>query len=173
MPDRYHPVLIVLHWLLALCLIGLLIAGSTILAPLQNTDPAKLLSFRLHIGLGLVTLFLMALRVAVRLTTRHPVPIDTGNVWLNRLAPATHWALYILAFTMALSGMTFARASGLPEAVFDGGTMPASFDHPARMVHTVASRLLMALIALHVCAALWHQYIRRDSIFARMALRRR
>ena len=173
MPDRYHPALVVLHWLLAFCLIGLLIAGSTILAPLPNTDPGKLMSFRLHMGLGLITLVLMLLRLAVRLTTRRPAPVDTGNALLNRLAPATHWALYVLAFAMALSGMAFSRASGLPDAVFGNGAMPASFDHPARVVHTVASRLLMLLIALHVAAALWHQFIRRDGLMSRMALRRR
>ncbi len=173
MPDRYHPALVVLHWLLAFCLIGLLIAGSTVLAPLPNTDPAKLISFRLHMGLGLITLLLMVLRLAVRLTTRRPAPADTGNAWLNRLAPATHWALYILAFTMALSGMVFSRASGLPDAVFGAGAMPASFDHSARTLHTIASRLLMALITLHIAAALWHQFIRRDGLMSRMALRRR
>lgn len=173
MPQRYHPILVVLHWLLAACLIGLLVAGSAVLAPLANDDPAKMISFRLHMGLGLVTLALMALRLITRLTTQHPPRIDTGNALINRLAPATHWALYILAFTMALSGMTFARASGLPDAVFGDGTMPAGFDHPARIVHGIASRLLMALIALHVVAALWHQYIRGDGIMARMWFGRR
>ncbi len=173
MPDRYHPALVVLHWLLAFCLIGLLVAGSTVLAPAANSDPGKLISFRMHMALGLVTLALMALRLALRLVTRRPPPVDSGNPWLNRLAPATHWALYVLAFAMALSGMAFARDSGLPDAVFGDGPMPPAFDHPGRTVHTIASRLLMALIALHVAAALWHQFIRRDGLMARMALRRR
>lgn len=168
MPSRYHPALVALHWALAFCLIGLLIAGSTMLAPLANDDPNKLLSFRLHMGLGLVTLFLLVLRLAVRLTTHTPPRIRTGNALVDRLGPLTHWALYILAFAMALSGMTFARASGLPDAVFGAGPMPDSFAHPARVVHGIASKLLMALIALHIAAALWHQFIRGDGIMARM-----
>lgn len=168
MPRRYHPVLVALHWILAFCLVGLLIAGVTVLEPLANDDPAKMVSFRLHMGLGIVTLFLMVLRLAVRLTTRQPPRIRTGNTLIDRTAPATHWALYILAFAMALSGMTFARASGLPDAVFGSGPMPPVFDHPARIVHGVASKLLMALIVLHVAAALWHQFIRRDGVMARI-----
>ncbi len=168
MPSRYHPALVALHWVLAFCLIGLLIAGSTILAPLANDDPGKLMSFRLHMALGLVTLFLLVLRVAVRLTTRTPPRLRTGNALIDRLGPLTHWALYILAFAMALSGMTFARASGLPDAVFGTGPMPESFAHPARAVHGIASRLLMAVIALHIAAALWHQFVRRDGIMTRM-----
>jgi len=168
MPRRYHPALVALHWALAVCLIGLLIAGSTLLAPLANDDPAKLMSFRLHMALGLVTLFLLVVRVAVRLTTRTPPRLRTGNALIDRLGPLTHWALYILAFAMALSGMTFARASGLPDAVFGAGPMPGSFEHPARAVHGIASTLLMALIALHIAAALWHQFARGDGIMARM-----
>lgn len=168
MPRRYHPVLVALHWILAFCLIGLLVAGVTMLAPLANDDPAKMMSFRMHMGLGFLTLFLMVLRLAVRLTTRQPARVSTGNPFFDRVAPLTHWALYILAFVMAISGMTFSRASGLPDAVFGSGAMPAVFDHPARMVHGLASKLLMALILLHVAAALWHQFIRRDGVMARI-----
>ena len=171
MPRRYHPALVVLHWLLAACLIGLLIAGSLILEPLANDDPAKLISFRLHMGLGLVTLFLMVLRLAVRLTTRQPALADTGSPLLDRLARANHWALYILAFVMAGSGIAFARASGLPDAVFGSGPMPPDFDGLlARQLHGIASKLLMALIALHIAAALWHQFVRRDGLMDRMRL---
>ncbi len=171
MPQRYHPVLVVLHWLLAAFLIGLLIAGTVLLAPVPNDDPAKLLSFRLHMGLGLLTFFLMVLRLAVRLTTRTPSPAVTGNAALDRLARANHWALYLLAFVMAGSGIAMARASGLPDAVFGDGPMPPDFaDYTARRVHGLASRLFMALIALHIAAALWHHFIRRDGILARMRL---
>lgn len=173
MPSRYNPLLVALHWITAFFLIGLLIAGSAVLAPLANDDPAKMLSFRLHMALGVTTLALLVLRLAVRLSTRRPAPVRTGNALIDRAAPLTHWALYILAFTMVLSGMTFARASGLPDAVFGAGAMPATFDHPARTVHGIASKLLMAFIALHVAAALWHQFIRRDGLMARMWFTRR
>ncbi|WP_209424915.1 cytochrome b/b6 domain-containing protein [Pararhodobacter sp. SW119] len=174
MPARYHPALVVLHWALAFCLIGLLFAGTVLLAPLANDDPAKMLSFRLHMGLGLVTLFLMLLRLAVRLSTRVPPPAETGNAVLDRLARLNHAALYLLAFVMAGSGITFARASGLPDAVFGSGPMPPDFaGHTARQVHGLASRLFMALIALHIVAALWHHFIRRDGLMARMGFGRR
>jgi cytochrome b561 len=169
MPSRYHPVLIALHWLIALCLFGLLIAGTVLLAPVPNEAPQKLLSFRLHMGLGIVTFFLMVLRLAVRMTTRVPDRAVTGNPALDLVARANHWALYLVAFVMAGSGIALARASGLPDAVFGDGPMPPDFaGYTARQVHGVASRLLMALIALHVAAALWHHFVRRDGLFTRM-----
>ena len=168
MPRRYHPALVALHWALAFCLIGLLIAGSTLLAPVANDDPAKLMSFRMHMALGGITLILLVARVIVRLATRTPPRLPTGNALLDRLAPLTHGLLYILPLAMIFSGIVFARASNLPDAVFGSGPMPESFTHPARAVHGIASTLLMALIALHIAAALWHQFFRRDGIMTRM-----
>lgn len=169
MPSRYHPLLVTLHWLLAIFIFGLLAAGTFVLAPTPNSDPGKLLSFQMHMGLGVTVLFLMVLRLAVRLTTRQPARAETGHPLLDRLARATHWALYAVAITMAASGMALSVASGLPDAVFGTGTLPADFsEYPARQVHGFLARALMALIALHVAAALWHQFIRGDGIFARI-----
>ena len=39
--SRYHPLLVVLHWLLALMIIGMLIAGFLVLDPMQNSNPAQ------------------------------------------------------------------------------------------------------------------------------------
>ncbi|TVS02534.1 MAG: cytochrome b [Rhodobacteraceae bacterium] len=169
MPRRYHPALITLHWLLALFLIGALIAGRFILTPQDNADPAKLISFTLHMGLGLTILALMLVRLGVRFSTAHPPRALTGQPLPDRLAPLTHWALYAVAIAMSVSGIVMSRQTGLPDAVFGDGPMPADFDDvPARAVHGVLSMLLMALIALHVAAALWHQFIRRDGLMARM-----
>ncbi|KPQ08206.1 MAG: cytochrome b561 CybB [Rhodobacteraceae bacterium HLUCCA12] len=168
MPSRYHPALVALHWILAFCVVGLLFAGTLVLDPLANDDPAKLISFRLHMGLGIVTLALMAVRLVLRLSTRTPPRARTGNAFLDRLGPLTHWALYGAVLAMAVSGLLFARDSGLPDAVFGTGPMPERFDHPGRAVHGIVASVLMALIALHVAAALWHQFLRRDGLMARM-----
>ena len=37
--SRYQPVLVALHWLLALMIIGLLCLGFFVLANMPNTDP--------------------------------------------------------------------------------------------------------------------------------------
>lgn len=169
MPRRYHPALVTLHWLLALFLIGALIAGRFVLTPQDNADPAKLISFTLHMGLGLTILALMLLRLGVRLATAHPPRVETGMALPDRLAPLIHWALYVVAIAMAVSGVVMSRQTGLPDAVFGDGPMPADFAGiPARAAHGALSLLLMALIALHVAAALWHQFIRGDGLMARM-----
>ena len=52
-----------------------------------------------------------------------------------------------------------------------GGALPPDFKAFAlRKVHGLLSRLAMALIALHVLAALYHQFILRDRLLPRMGL---
>jgi len=169
MPRRYHPLLVALHWIIALLILILLAVGMLSLAPTPNSDPAKIFSFRAHMALGLSVLVLMVVRLVVRLRTTHPARVESGNAALNRIAPAMHWALYVLALGMAVSGMALSAASGLPDAVFGDGSLPADFrDYGARRVHGLVSRLLGLLVVLHVLAALWHQFVRRDGLMARM-----
>jgi cytochrome b561 len=171
-PKRYHPALVTLHWLLAFFLIGALVAGKVVLEPLPNSAPDKLMSFRMHMGLGLTILVLMLVRLVIRLRSAHPAPADSGNALLNRIAPMMHWALYALAIAMSLSGMALSIGSGLGDAVWGNGIMPANFDGmPARAVHGILSGLLILAIVLHVAAALWHQFIRKDGLMRRMSWR--
>jgi hypothetical protein len=76
---------------------------------------------------------------------------------------------------MALSGLVMGLQAHLREVVFFGrGNVPDSFwIYPLRSVHYVFSRLLMALIGLHLCGALYHVFIRRDQLLRRMWFGRR
>jgi cytochrome b561 len=63
----------------------------------------------------------------------------------------------------------------LPWVVFlHEGALPADFwAFPVRYVHYGFSRLLMALIALHVAGALYHTLVLRDGLLKRMFFGRR
>jgi cytochrome b561 len=174
-PARYHPALVTLHWLLALMLLGMLGYGSLVFSAIPNSAPEKIDALRGHmIGGGLI-LVLTLLRLVVRLKTAHPPPASTGNAMLDRLAPAAHWALYGLVFVIAGSGIAMSVLAGLPGIVFGGvGALPVNFDAlPPRWVHGVVAKLLMLVIAAHVVAALYHQFVRRDSLLGRMGFGRR
>jgi cytochrome b561 len=68
-----------------------------------------------------------------------------------------------------------ALQTGLFDSVFLGhGSLPADFwAYPIRSVHYVASRILMALIAIHVAAAFYHALVLRDGLLGRMFFGRR
>jgi len=115
-------------------------------------------------------LALTLMRLLVRLKTDHPAPATTGNALLDRLAPATHWGLYLLVLLMAGSGAAMSVLAGLPGIVFGGmGSLPVNFDAlPPRAMHGIVATLLMLVIGLPIAAALYHQFIRRDGLLSRM-----
>ena len=173
--TRYHPLLVALHWLLAVLIIAALALGALVMAPMPNTDPMKLEALRSHLLGGSVILVLMLVRLAVRSRTSHPAPARTGSPILDRLAWASHRLFYVAVLGMAVSGLVMAVQSDLPSIVLGGGgSLPADFwIYPLRGVHYALSRLLMALIALHVAGALYHAIVLRDGLLKRMAFGRR
>jgi cytochrome b561 len=76
---------------------------------------------------------------------------------------------------MAVSGLIMALQAGLFEVAFLGhGNLPADlWVFPVRTVHYLASRILMALIAVHIVAALYHALVLRDGLLGRMFFGRR
>lgn len=173
--SRYHPLLVTLHWLLAVLIIAALALGALVMAPLPNDDPMKLEALRSHMVGGVLILLLMLVRLFVRARTRHPSAAPTGNPALDRLAWASHRLFYVAVLGMAGSGLFMALQTSLPAILFGGdGVLPADFwVFPIRTVHYLFSRLLMALIALHVAGALYHTLILKDGLLRRMFFGRR
>jgi cytochrome b561 len=159
-----------MHWLMALLLPIALLGGALVLVKIPNTDPMKIAALRQHFAGGILLLVLMLIRLFVRVSTAHPGQASTGSSILDRMGWLSHRLLYVLVVAQACSGLTMALQAGLPDVLFGGhGTLPADFwIFPVRSVHYVISRLLMALIALHVTAALYHTFILRDGLLRRM-----
>jgi cytochrome b561 len=168
--TRYQPLLVVMHWLLALMIIASLVLGALVLVKIPNTDPMKVDALRDHMGGGILLAVLMLVRLVVRIRTAHPARASTGSSAVDRVAWLSHRLLYVLALGQAGSGLYLALQAGLPDVVFGGrGSLPADFwVFPMRSVHFTISRLLMALIALHVVGALYHTFILRDGLLRRM-----
>lgn len=169
--KRYHPLLVSLHWILAL-MIGMgLIMGGNVLSATPNADPQKLLFLKIHMSAGMVILVLTLVRLLTRLLTEKPPAADTGNRALNILGAATHYVFYLIIIAMAGSGLAIANMAGLIDIVFgaSGTPLPESFDEFApRMAHGAISTLLTLLIAGHVAAFAYHQFVLEDKLFSRM-----
>ncbi len=168
---RYHPLLVALHWLVALLVIIALTFGSLRLTQLPNDSPEKLFALRAHMTIGLVVLLLMVVRLATRFFTTTPPPASTGSALADKLGVATHWSLYVLVFGMVGSGLATANMAGLPDIVFGGSGAPLPEDfrvYSPRIAHGIIATLIGLLLVLHVAAALFHQFVRRDSLFSRM-----
>ena len=65
--SRYHPALVVLHWLLALLIIAALALGALVMVKIPNSSPMKLEALRSHMSGGMAILVLMLIRLVIRM----------------------------------------------------------------------------------------------------------
>jgi cytochrome b561 len=82
--SRYHPLLVTLHWLLAVLIVAMMCVGFFMLATTPNTDSGKIGVLLWHMSGGMVILALMVVRFIVRLRTAKPSPVPTANTVRSR-----------------------------------------------------------------------------------------
>lgn len=161
-----------LHWVSALAVLALLAVGLWMTGlPLGLL---KLEVYAWHKWIGLAVLVLTAARLLWR--RRHPPPALPGTLpaWERGLARVAHWTLLVLLLLMPISGWLMNSAAGI--GLYWFGYLPVPDLVPRdpelfealRTVHRVLSRLLIAVVALHVGAVIHHDVLRRDGIFRRM-----
>jgi len=174
--SRYHPLLVTLHWVLAVFIAAALGLGMFLLKTIPNTSPDKPHALKAHMLGGITILALMATRFVVRLATAHPPRATAGSAGLDRVALASHYGFYLLVLFMAGTGLATAYLAGLFGIVLghSGAPLPETFlVFPTRVLHGYIAKVLVALIALHVAAAFYHQLVRKDGLLGRMAFGRR
>lgn len=167
----YAPLAILLHWTLAILVIGTIVLGWYIVS--LGRDPAAEHYVGWHQSIGLIIAALVLVRLAWRLTHK-PAPLP-GSVpgWQVKAANISHKLLYAAIVVMPLSGITASLLSkrGI---VFFGWALPRLFDPDRALArifyatHWVTAWILMTLLAVHVLAALKHLLIDRDGVFQRM-----
>lgn len=170
---RWGRVSQALHWLIALLILILGVVGLT-MGELPKT-PKYFWVYTAHKSLGITVLALVLFRLGWRLSAGAPEPVPGIPTWQERIAGATHWLMYVLMFTIPLSGWVYDSASGLrpfrwfglvdvPKLVApDPGTVAIS-----HAIHEYGFWLLIAVVLVHAGAALYHHFFQRDATLARM-----
>ena len=169
--ERYSGVAIAFHWLLAVMIIGSLGVGFY-MSDLPMS-PTRLKLFNWHKWAGITIMTLSGLRLLWRLTHRPPPDVAMPR-WQRVAAHATHWALYALFFLTPLAGWAYSSATGFPVVVF--GVLPLpdfvpkdkALAEALKPWHAVSAYLLLGLAAVHMVAALKHQFVDRDGLLGRM-----
>ena len=166
--TRYHPVLVVLHWLIGLMIALNLGFGFFVIRNIPNSDPAKLGPLGNHMGLGTLVLALMVIRLITRYFTSHPEPTAHQREGIGQLRTPTHWLLYLVIFVTAGSGWyTGFLIAHLYET--PGSTLPSEFAlYPSRVLHVWMALVLFLFILLHIAAAVRERMSGERNIMSRM-----
>lgn len=168
------------HWVMAFATLGTtaLMYYSQIYEAEADTDPAARAQYaellRLHKSIGLVVLFLVVFRFAWnRYRARPPLP-QTLSVSQKRAAQVAHYSLYALMLLIPLLGWFASMAYGGRTHFFGLFELPVivAKDYDMAVIyrngHIWLGWLLFALLALHIAAALWHHFAKRDATLAQM-----
>lgn len=174
--ERYPPVAVMLHWLLAALILTLLASGWYMVDIPRNT-PARGFFFNLHKSLGVLAGLGIVALVAWRL--RHPAPPLPLRMprWERNAAALNHGLFYVLMVVVTAAGYLTSSFSRFGPKLF-GIPLPTLWEDAALReqladVHRVTAWVFAALIALHVAAALKHALVDRDGVLQRMLPARR
>ena len=174
--KRYTRTAMLLHWVLAVAIIGTFAVGLYVGDLPFSLRKLQLINW--HKWAGVTILVLSVARLLWRVTHRPPglpAAIDLNMpAWQKAAYHATHHLLYLLFFTVPVAGWLYSSAKGFPVVWFGVLRLPdlvAKNDELAKLLWTVhewSAFALIGLVALHVAAALKHHFVDRDGLLERM-----
>lgn len=182
--KRYHSVAMLLHWLIGALLICNLVLGL-LLDDIPNDQ--KFEFFQLHKSLGISVLALTLVRIIWRFL--HPAPALPASLkgWEVFIVKVSHFVFYGLMIFIPFSGWALVSASpkNIPTVLFGLVTLPhlpffdgiQDVEQRKEMAHAIAEKhgllayVLLALLALHIAAALRHHWMLKDETILRMTPR--
>jgi cytochrome b561 len=167
--TTYGTVAVTIHWISALLIIGLLGSGLRAASTIDPEFKAQILGFHALTGITIVVLTLA--RIAWWwMADKKPDPVTGTPAWQHACARVVHLLFYVVILGMGASGIGMLVSSGAGQIIFGGGDgqLPNFWDYRPRMPHGIGARVMIALLAMHILAALYHHVIRRDGLLRRM-----
>ncbi|MDE1168044.1 MAG: cytochrome b [Pseudomonas sp.] len=171
MNAYFAPLARWIHWLMAVLLLAMLFIGAGMVASVSERHEWLI---HIHKPLGIALLALVIVRLIIRFSTRQPpLPVDLPAVQ-KLAAKASHWLLYALMVLMPLLGWAMISAAGDPVMLTSSLQLPPIM--PAnpllfaflRKAHGYLAYLLFLTVLVHLAAALFHGFIRRDGVLESM-----
>lgn len=161
-----------LHWLTALLILALLVVGF-IMGEMEGQQKYQM--YLMHKSFGLLALVLLVLRVIWRLADKAPAPEPAPKLQLLA-ASLVHWGLYAMLLAMPVSGYLAHSFRGFPLPWFGVQALPVpsltannpDLAHDFGELHEALVWVLLGLLALHIGAALFHHFVKKDRVLARM-----
>lgn len=171
--DRYSSTAMVLHWVIALAVLGQ-IAFGWYLQTVPRLTPERTIFVNFHKSTGLLIGLLILVRLGWRLTHKPPPFPAAMPAWEQSAARVSHALLYACMLVMPIAGYTASNFSKFGVKFFNAVLLPPwgpddrSVYAAFNALHVTTSYIFVALIAVHVGAALRHLFFARYGIFRRM-----
>lgn len=169
--ERYGTVARAMHWVTALAILAML--GSGLAAERASGEPAAVNILRFHAATGVGVVLLTILRILWwTLADRRPAEMAAIPRWQAASARTVHLGFYAIILSLGASGVATVLLSGAGPVLSGaiGGPLPDFRDVGPRGPHGLLAWIMMALIGLHVGAALYHHLILRDGLLERMGI---
>jgi len=169
--ETYNRGAIALHWVTAALIFANLLLGLSMVG--LPISPRKLSWYVVHKSIGITIFLLSSLRLAWRALRPHPSPVPMP-AWQRRAAAVSHGLLYLLLFVIPLSGWIYSSATGVHVVYLGLVPLPdlvgkdRALGDVLRLVHLSLNALLVAVVCVHVAAAVRHHVVDRDAVLARM-----
>jgi cytochrome b561 len=170
--PKYDRVAAAFHWLTAALVVPLIVLGIGGEAVGGLFGMSGLETIFLHKSLGITVFFVVLLRLGWRLTHKPPPLRETTPAWQRRAASAVHRSFYGFLLGLPILGYLLSSSSPFPLEWFGHelpkAPVPKWVSGTADEIHVVGGLVLTGVLVLHIGAALWHQFVQRDRLIARM-----
>jgi cytochrome b561 len=170
--QRFTVAQRIVHWLMAVCILAMLFIGVGMLSTIA---PKYLTLVSIHKPLGITILVLALIRLILRLCYGAPSLPPAMPEPMKLAAYLSHYAFYLLMIGMPLIGWGMLSAASYPVVLYGDWHLPPILPLDDRLhtllwnAHFYLAFAFFALILLHVAAALFHAFVRRDGVFEAMA----
>ena len=155
-PAGYSLVQIGLHWAVAALILAQFLDSDDMNAAWRAVEKGGAAAYTplvwVHVLVGIAVLVFALWRLVLRFGRGVPEAPEGTSALMQKAGEAGHWALYALMVALPVTGL-LGWYGGIVSAID---------------LHQLAKVALIAVVSLHVLAALYHQYIRKDRLLLRM-----
>lgn len=171
--ERYTLAAILMHWVMAVLLIGQLAMGFY-MVDLPKRTPEVAYYYNLHKSFGLLGLVLIVIRLTWR--WHHLPPASPGlhrSALQARLAQLSHRLLYACMLLIPVLGFAGSSFGKYPVKFFGHALPRLGWESPLiqglfREAHAALAWLLTVLIVLHLVAVVYHITTSGTAVLRRM-----
>jgi cytochrome b561 len=169
--EKYSLPAVAVHWIVALCVFGLIPVG--LLMSRMDESPTQDRLFSLHESVGVLVFFLMILRLALRFVGHTPPPAAVLTPFERIASRSTHGTLIVLLLITPIVGWLGVSAFGADVTFFGLFNLPSPLAKDEALsdqifaVHLGCAILIGILVVAHITGAVVHA-VRRDGVNERM-----